>query len=363
MSADPLEAIVYRGVAEPFKLLDQRQLPAVMAYDEVATVEDVFTAIKEMRVRGAPAIAVTAALGVAVAANRHDAFADRSAAKAFLLASLDRVAESRPTAVNLFNAVRDLKAFVEAQAVEDAAALLAAYTAEAERLFKEDTTMNEAMMKHGADHVLAQLTSSSDEKVNVVTICNTGSLATSKYGTALGIIRELHYRGRLGMLYACETRPWNQGARLTVFEAVQEKMPVTLIVDSAVSSLMASKKIHFCVVGADRICANGDTANKIGTYNVAVAAKHHCVPFFVAAPVTTLDPRTASGKEVEIEERTPTEITHNMATMQRTVAEGPTLGIWNPVFDITPGALISGGIVTESGVMAPAATAPHFKIQ
>lgn len=366
----PLESIVYRGVDKPFQLLDQRQLPHTLVYDTVETIEDVFNAIKEMRVRGAPAIAVTAALGVAVASYKQapESVASLADAAKFLLQSLDRVAESRPTAVNLFNAVRDLKTFVETAQVTipppSGPELLTAYKNEAERLFNDDTDMNTKLMKHGADFVLDPangiVSGDAEEKVNVVTICNTGSLATSKFGTALGVVRELHYRGRLGQLYALETRPWNQGARLTVFEAAHEKIPVTLIVDSAVSFLMKTKKIHFCVVGADRICANGDTANKVGTYQVAVAAKHHSVPFFVAAPTTTLDPRTADGSTVPIEEREATEITHNMVTKQRIVAEGETVNIWNPVFDITPGEIVTGGVITEDGVRTPAKEAPHY---
>ncbi|CAE7249977.1 unnamed protein product [Symbiodinium sp. CCMP2456] len=360
---DVLEAIVYRG-PQDFKILDQRVLPHTVTYDAVVTLKDTFDAIKEMRVRGAPAIAVTAALGVAVAAHK-ETFADVAACKQWLNESLDYISTSRPTAVNLFNAVRDLKHFVADCSADSAAGVVAAYTAEAERFFAEDTKLNEGIMKHGAAHMLANCGGDGDaaaKKLNVVTICNTGSLASTKYGTALGVIRQLHYQKQLAQVFACETRPWNQGARLTVFECLHEQMPTTLIVDSAVSFLMRKRGVDAVVVGADRVCANGDTANKIGTYNVAVAAKHHGVAFYVAAPTTTLDPRTADGDAVTIEERTPTEITHNMATMQRVVAEGPTLSVWNPVFDIVPGALITGGIITERGVIEPKPTAPHYDI-
>lgn len=359
-----LESIRYRGVSD-FSLLDQRVLPHTVRYDAVVTVQDAFDAIKDMRVRGAPAIAVTAALGVAVAAAKQT-FESADAAVAFLNDSLDHVSKSRPTAVNLFNAVAALKAQIaeSRKTCDTAAAVVAAYIADAEAMFREDTQLNMGIMRHGAKHLLEHCAPAEDAdgKLNVLTICNTGSLATTKYGTALGVIRQLHYDGKLAQVFACETRPWNQGARLTVFECVHEKMPTTLLVDSAVSFLMASRRISAVIVGADRVCQNGDTANKIGTYNVAVAAKHHGVPFFVAAPTTTLDPKTASGRAVTIEERTPTEITHNTATMERVVADGPTLTVWNPVFDIVPGALITGGIVTEKGVFTPAAAEPFFDI-
>ncbi|CAD2213068.1 Initiation factor 2 subunit family, putative [Angomonas deanei] len=205
-------------------------------------------------------------------------------------------------------------------------------------------------MKCGAEYILRN---AAGPKVRILTICNTGALAASRYGTALGVVRQLFYDGKLEQVYACETRPWNQGARLTVYECVEEDIPCTLICDGAVSALMNSQKIDAVIVGADRICQNGDTANKIGTYNVAVAAKYHNVPFFVAAPTTTLDANTPDGSAVTIEERETTEITTNMVTKQRVVADGPNLSIWNPVFDITPAALITGGIITEKGVFAP----------
>ena len=363
MTDEALESVRYRGVQD-FTLLDQRVLPHTVKYDKVVTLEDTWNAIKDMRVRGAPAIAVTAALGVAVAASQQT-FQSVAEAGEYLKVSLDYISTSRPTAVNLFNAVAAFKAFVEDQAAKaaDAAALVAAFIAEAERYLQEDTELNQGIMRHGAAHILSKCPLVNDAgQAAVLTICNTGSLATSKYGTALGVIRQLHYDGKLQQVYALETRPWNQGARLTVFECVHEKMPTTLLVDNAASFLMKTRKISAVIVGADRVCQNGDTANKIGTYNVAVAAKHHGVPFFVAAPTTTLDPKTADGDKVEIEERTPTEITHNTATGQRVVAESDLLTVWNPVFDVVPGELITGGIITEKGVATPNAQAPFFDI-
>nr|AGT02499.1 S-methyl-5-thioribose-1-phosphate isomerase [Angomonas deanei] len=348
-----LESIKYEKGS--LRLLDQRKLPLETVFDDIITVEDIWTAIKEMRVRGAPAIAVSAALGIAIAAQHklsNGELRDDESAITFLLDSCDYVMTSRPTAVNLFNCLQDIKKKVEKFRTEPSTAgvVVEQFTKIAEDLFAEDVSFNEGIMKCGAEYILRN---AAGPKVRILTICNTGALAASRYGTALGVVRQLFYDGKLEQVYACETRPWNQGARLTVYECVEEDIPCTLICDGAVSALMNSQKIDAVIVGADRICQNGDTANKIGTYNVAVAAKYHNVPFFVAAPTTTLDANTPDGSAVTIEERETTEITTNMVTKQRVVADGPNLSIWNPVFDITPAALITGGIITEKGVFAP----------
>ncbi|CAJ1993890.1 translation initiation factor 2 subunit [Leishmania donovani] len=359
-----LESIKYTPGS--LRLLDQRKLPLETVFDDVLTVEDIWSAINEMRVRGAPAIAVSAALGIAVATQRKVANGELksgSEVQAFFLSSCDFVMTSRPTAVNLFNCLRDLKEQVEKLDPTKAAAEVAQACVElAEAVYTKDVAFNEGIMRHGAAHILAVAKAEGRDKVSILTICNTGALATSRYGTALGVVRQLFYDGKLERVYACETRPWNQGARLTVYECVQEGIPCTLICDGAASSLMLNRKIDAVVVGADRICQNGDTANKIGTYNLAVSAKFHGVKLYVAAPSTTLDAKTASGNRVEIEEREPTEITTNMVTKQRVVADGPHLSVWNPVFDITPGELITGGIITEKGVQAPTASAPYYDI-
>ncbi|KAL7695723.1 Translation initiation factor 2 subunit [Lotmaria passim] len=354
-----LESIKYTPGS--LRLLDQRKLPLETVFDDILTVEDIWTAIKEMRVRGAPAIAVSAALGIAVATQnkvKDGALTTGVEVQAFLLKCCDYVMTSRPTAVNLFNCLRDLKTQIEKlDASRSPVEMAQDFAKLAEAVYEEDVAFNEGIMKHGAAHIVAAARAEGRDSVNVLTICNTGALATSRYGTALGVVRQLHYDGKLAQVYACETRPWNQGARLTVYECVQENIPCTLICDGAAASLMRRRKIDAVVVGADRICQNGDTANKIGTYNLAVAAKFHGVKFYVAAPTTTLDPKTPSGDHVEIEERDTTEITTNMVTKQRVVADGPTLSIWNPVFDITPGDLITGGIITEKGVQEPAVAA------
>ncbi|RNF03057.1 translation initiation factor 2 subunit [Trypanosoma rangeli] len=357
-----LESIQYtRGT---LRLLDQRKVPFETVFDEILTVEDICAAIKEMRVRGAPAIAVSAALAIAVAAEREakkegNAWNSAEDARRFVLESCDTVMTARPTAVNLSKTLTQLKRDIEAATVSTATATVEVCVSLAEKIYAEDVAYNEGIMRHGAPHIVRRVKKA---KVSVLTICNTGALATSRYGTALGVVRQLFYGGNLEQLYACETRPWNQGARLTVYECVQENIPCTLICDSAAPALMRSRTIDAVIVGADRICKNGDTVNKIGTYSLAVAAAHHGIPFFVAAPTTTLDPLTADGDGVVIEERETMEITHNMSTRQRVVAEGPSLHIWNPVFDVTPAELITGGIITELGVVPPSATAPFFDI-
>ena len=345
------------------ELLDQKQLPLTTHFDAVATSEDAWHAIRDMRVRGAPAIAIAAALGLAVEANTKTASFgdDKAALAAFLAERLDYLSTSRPTAVNLHNAVRDLKAIVAAEAARDGstrASVGEAYLVAAEKMLADDERDNARISQHGAAHIARTCTPSSTsdaagDRFKIVTICNTGALATSRYGTALGVVRFLHKEDKLERIFPLETRPYNQGGRLTTYECVSEGMDATLIVDSAVSYLMSQQKISACIVGADRVCTNGATANKIGTYNVAVAAKHHGIPFYVAAPVTTIDTTLHCGSQIPIELRDTTEITHNPHTGARVVAEGETLDVWNPSFDVTPPELITGGIVTDRGVIEP----------
>ena len=338
-------------------LLDQKKLPMTTCYDAVTSAEDAWHAIHDMRVRGAPAIAIAAALGLAVEIRAKQAsFSDAKTCAAHLCERLDYLSTSRPTAVNLHNAVRDLKKTVNdeaAKASSTSASVSSAYITAAEKMLKDDERDNGAMSEFGSEHILANCRKTTDGKVKIVTICNTGSLATARYGTALGVVRFLHKKEKLERVFPLETRPYNQGGRLTTYECVQEGIDATLIVDSAVSYLMSKQLISACIVGADRVCANGDTANKIGTYNVAVAAKHHGIPFYIAAPVTTIDQDLPDGSGIPVEERSTTEITHNPLTGDRVVAEGPTLQVWNPSFDVTPAELITGGIVTDIGVIEP----------
>ena len=330
-----------------FAVLDQLKVPHESVFIDVKNVEDTWKVIRLMQVRGAPLIAITAALGLAVEAeNRRSEFSTAADAAAFLLKSMDYLRTSRPTAVNLFIAMDALTALVNIKLdLGDVSAsdLITAYIEAAEKILVDDIAGNRAMGLHGAKRILQLV---DRHKIRVLTICNTGSLATGGFGTALGVVRTLHELGRLEQVYACETRPYNQGARLTAFEIVEDSLPGTLIADSMASALMAVKGVDCVVVGADRVAANGDSANKIGTYQLAIAAKYHNVPFFVAAPTTTLDLTMASGAEIEIEERSPEELTSIFG--QRIAPEG--ISAWNPAFDVTPCALIKG-IITEIGVI------------
>jgi methylthioribose-1-phosphate isomerase len=354
-AASMLESIRYRN--GKLDLLEQRKLPLVSEYEEVNNAEDGWEAIRSMKVRGAPAIAIAGALSLAVEAHRilvatEFAFGDAATAADYLVNKLEYLKTSRPTAVNLFEAADRLtrlardKAATAAAGQEGARQVFQAYIAEAEKMLEDDIAANKAMGKHGADHILA-LQSKDGSNVRVITHCNTGSLATAGYGTALGVIRALNESGKLERAFCTETRPYNQGARLTAYELVAEQIPGTLVTDSMVAALMNSpNKPHAVIVGADRIAANGDTANKIGTYQLAIAAKYHKVPFFVAAPLTTIDLEMENGSGIKIEERPADELT-NVNGMR---IAAPGIGVWNPSFDVTPGELIDG-IITELGVI------------
>ncbi|EDQ92992.1 uncharacterized protein MONBRDRAFT_34861 [Monosiga brevicollis MX1] len=336
-----LEAIKYDG--EKLLVLDQIKLPLETHYDEVLSIQDGWDAIREMRVRGAPAIAIVAALTIAVVMKRST-FATAAELAAFVRTSLEHLRTSRPTAVNLFEMAGRLEALLQEQPADcTEAALRQAVLSYIEGMMQADIADNQAIGKFGAEAILKDL--SADVKVKVLTHCNTGSLATARYGTALGVIRSLHEQQRLEHAFCTETRPYNQGARLTAYELVTEGIPGTLVADSMVSLLMKQKGISAVVVGADRVVANGDTANKIGTYQIAIAAKHHGVPFFVAAPLTSVDLKLSHGSEITIEERPGKELTHIFG--QQLAAPG--IGTWNPAFDVTPADLITG-IITERGV-------------
>jgi methylthioribose-1-phosphate isomerase len=284
--------------------------------------DDVTRAIRDLAVRGAPAIGIAAAWGVVLASQKAE---DLATAMATLRAA-------RPTAVNLMWALDRMNRRVLAGA--DAAAL----EVEAQAIQDEDLAANRHMGELGASLI--------EQGSHVLTHCNTGSLATAGYGTALGVIRAGVAMGQIEQVYAGETRPWQQGARLTMWELVRDGIPAKLIADSAASHLMKEGKVKWVIVGADRIAANGDTANKIGTYQLAIAARHHGVKFMVVAPSTTVDMATATGSDIEIELRDAAELLSVAGT--RTVIEGA--DAWNPVFDVTPAELIDA-IVTERGVI------------
>ena len=328
---DRIRPIQWTGDA--LQLLDQRKLPFVVENVLCTSSEAVAEAITALTVRGAPAIGIAAAWGVVLAARTVQA-ADGASALVQLQPAIDQLNASRPTAVNLAWALARMRAVIAAAGAD----WLAQVEAEAEAIARQDLAANHTMGALGAGLIAPGS--------GVLTHCNTGSLATAGFGTALGVIRAGVATGRIGKVYAGETRPWLQGARLTVWELSQDGIDPTLIADSAAAHLMKTGAVQWVIVGADRICANGDTANKIGTYQLAIAARHHGVRFMVVAPSSTVDMSTAHGDQIEIEERDPGEL-YGVGGV-RTVAEG--IAAWNPVFDVVPGELIDA-IVTERGVI------------
>lgn len=322
----------YRYVDDRLLLLDQRWLPHQQQWVECADIASLAAAIHALIVRGAPAIGIAAAYGLAMACRQLDAQAPAERRAAIENAAATLIA-ARPTAVNLAWAVQRMLRVLGPLDFAAAAAL-----AEARAIESEDLAANYRMAAAGA----ALIASGS----GVLTHCNTGSLATAGLGTALGVVRAAYAQGKLVRVYAGETRPWNQGSRLTAWELLEDQIPVQLIADSAAAHLMKTGAVQWVVVGADRICANGDTANKIGTYALAIAARYHGLKFMVVAPSSTVDLGTAAGAAIVIEERDPKELLEHAG--QRVAAPG--VRAWNPVFDVTPASLIDA-IVTERGVV------------
>nr|WP_026974672.1 S-methyl-5-thioribose-1-phosphate isomerase [Alicyclobacillus contaminans] len=329
-----MRAIHWTG--NTLELLDQTRLPHEEAWIRCNRAENVATAIVDMKVRGAPAIAISAAYAVALEAIQHRHLSVAAMREA-LMQTIERMCQTRPTAVNLFAAMRTMSDVVQSE-VTDADDLLQRVVSTAERLAQEDVKTNRAIGRHGAELFLGP--------VQVLTHCNTGSLATVEYGTALGVIRALADQGRLTHVYVDETRPYLQGARLTAYELSHEGIPHTLITDSMAAHMMKQGKVDAVIVGADRIAANGDTANKIGTYGLAVLAKHHQIPFYVAAPLSTFDMKTLSGEQIPIEERRGEEVTELGGVRIAPV----TTRAAHPAFDVTPHELITA-IITEVGVI------------
>ena len=313
MSAQAVEAL--RWMRDRLELLDQRKLPDQTVYVTCRTAAETAAAIREMVVRGAPAIGCAAAFGIALDAKRG----------ASLIAAEALLAQSRPTAVNLFWALERMRGVVDPES-----AALAIYA--------EDLASCRAIGAHGAELI--------PNGARIMTHCNAGALATAGHGTALGVVRSARDAGKSVSVIANETRPYLQGARLTAWEMVQENIPVTLIADNMAGHLMNCGEVDLVIVGADRIAANGDTANKIGTYTLAVLAKRHGLPFYVAAPVSTFDQRLADGSGIPIEERPSAEVTGYGG--RRWAPQG--VGVRNPAFDVTPADLISA-IITEHGVL------------
>jgi methylthioribose-1-phosphate isomerase len=330
----PAKSIEWIGGADGFiRLIDQTRLPAELVYLDCRDVEAVWEAIKSLRVRGAPAIGVAAAMGVVVGVQRHQGdFAKR------LHDVVAYLRTSRPTAVNLFWALDRVAAMARpSMSPSECATRL---WQEALAIRDEDAAMCRAMGRIGAE-----LIASGD---GVLTHCNTGGLATAEYGTALAVIFTAAEQGKNIHVFADETRPLLQGARLTMWELQQHGVPATLICDGMAGQVMKEGRVQKVFVGADRIAANGDAANKIGTYSVAVLARHHHIPFYVVAPSSTFDLSLSNGTEIPIEQRDPREITHGFG--KPIAPEGAS--VYNPAFDVTPADLISG-IVTEKGIIRP----------
>ena len=316
-----------RWKEDALDLLDQRLLPERIEYVTCCTAAEVARAIRDMVVRGAPAIGCAAAFGVALEARRGGS----------LDAALAVLAQSRPTAVNLFWALDRMMAARAAKG-------LAALEREALAIFDEDIEVNRAIGRHGAELV--------PDGARIMTHCNAGALATAGHGTALGVVRSARDAGKKISVIANETRPYLQGARLTAWEMLQEKIPVTLVTDNMAGHLMSRGEVDLVIVGADRVAANGDAANKIGTYTLAVLAERHGIPFYVAAPLSTFDPSIADGSEIPIEERGADEVTGYRG--MRWAPAG--VAVRNPAFDVTPAELISG-LICEKGVVRSPDTA------
>ena len=322
------------------RMIDQTILPYEFKTVDISTVEEMFYAIKDMIVRGAPAIGIAGAHGVSLAAIELSKVEnDKSIFIKKLQEKADYLKSSRPTAVNLMWAVdKQMKLALEIDGTIDA--ITKALVENGIKLENEDIEINKKMGDYGAEVV--------PKGATILTHCNAGALATVGYGTALGVIRSAYAKDPTIKVFADETRPRQQGARLTTWELTQDGIPTTLITDGMCSYFMSKGMIQMVVVGADRIAANGDTANKIGTYTVAIAAKYHNVPFYIAAPLSTIDTSIKSGKEIPIEERSHEEVTH----INGDWVCAKEVNVINPGFDVTPHELITG-IITEKGILRP----------
>lgn len=319
------------------RLLDQTKLPTQEVYVTCTTWEEVADSIRNMIVRGAPAIGVAAAMGIAMGARDADAGHVAELRREFVNIC-DEMAQTRPTAVNLFWAIRRMREKFDRCSEMPVERIRAELITEAQRMFVEDLAVNEALSKHGATLLPASGA--------VLTHCNAGALATAGgYGTALGVIRAAVESGKKLAVYADETRPFLQGSRLTAWELMKDGIPTTLISDNMSGSMMRQGKIQAVVVGADRVAANGDVANKIGTYTVAVLAKEHGIPFYVAAPWSTVDMECPDGDHIPIEQRSSREVSHVGPT--RIAPEG--VRIENPAFDVTPAKYVTA-LITERGI-------------
>ncbi len=320
------------------RILNQNLLPGQVTYECISDYGGLVTAIKELKVRGAPLIGVTAAYGIALAMDSSPDSPDEWVS--YFEQVTRSFASSRPTAINLFWAIDRMTRVFESMLGASPSELRQRLWQEAENICAEDIETNLLIGQHGYPLLPAE--------ARILTICNAGALATCGYGTALGVIRSAHRENRIRQVWVCETRPVLQGARLTIWELMQDNIPVHLITDSMAAFIMQQGQVDAVIAGADRIAANGDTANKIGTYALAVLAQYHRVPFYIAAPLSTVDMMVDSGQGIPIEERAPDEV-RRMGGNYVTV---PEVDVYNPAFDVTPSSLITG-IITEAGVILP----------
>ncbi|CAD5223916.1 unnamed protein product [Bursaphelenchus okinawaensis] len=350
MSKAPLTfaTLRYDSEKKTLQVLDQLKLPTEHVYIDVNNVTDAFNVIRRMNVRGAPLIATVALLGLAIDLE-HNPESKTGPVLDYIKKSCEYLKQSRPTAVNLTNEILALFEFlnsIEGDSDDDIRKKVQDRSFE---LYQVEREENDKLLRESTicvEHNVPENVKGG--KLNVITICNTGALATSSFGTALGVIKALHDRNHLEKAYCLETRPYLQGSRLTAFELSSQKIPHTLISDNMAAYLMKTKPIHAVLVGADQIAANGDTANKIGTYQLAVSAKHHGIPFYVIAPTSSINFRIKSGDEIKVEERPADELKKINGKL---IAPEDT-PVWNPAFDITPNELISA-ILTEKGNSLP----------
>lgn len=319
--------------------LDQTKLPNKIEYVYCNTPEQVAAAIKELQVRGAPLIGVAAAFGIVLAMKNYKPACGNI--EDYYNYYHEMLAATRPTAVNLFWSLKRMKRVFNANLAYGYEQIFAGLLQEAQKMKDEDIKINKTIGENGKE-VFKQKTN------QIMTVCNAGALATCGYGTALGVIRKAHEMGMVNRIWACETRPVLQGARLTVWELCQDKIPVTLITDSMAAYVMKTGQVDAVITGADRVAANGDTANKIGTYALAILAHYHNIPFYIAAPSSTLDLDLSCGEEIPIEERDKDEV----RTLGGISMSLPDVEVFNPAFDVTPHELITA-IITEYGVITP----------
>jgi methylthioribose-1-phosphate isomerase len=333
----PVQPVAWSSSPRALRILDQRQLPSREIYRDLRTIDDVCDAIQTLAVRGAPAIGVAGAMGLTLALD--DSEAVRRDPIACLEAAAARIRATRPTAVNLGWALDRMLA-VAAAATANATVLRDALRAEATRILEEDRAMCRRIGEHGATLI--------PDGARVLTHCNAGALATGGMGTALAAVYVAVEQGKRVHVFADETRPLLQGSRLTAWELRRAEIPVTVLIDSAAATLMGRGEVDLCIVGADRIAANGDVANKIGTFSLAIAAKHHGIPFYIAAPTSTFDRATPNGDEILIEQRSADEVRCGFGALTAPAE----VEVYNPAFDVTPASLISA-IVSDRGIHRP----------